>query len=157
MSEYDVEQWLPLRGRWLRYFWSGLLRGFLALCFLWSLCLMSNPGMRQTEKGQPGAAKTQIGNFKTAIELYRLDHNGKPPTTQQGLLALIRPPTNGSDPRWKGPYLNDVTDVPLDPWQHAYVYSCPDPEEVPYLIVSYGADGKPGGLDQAEDISSVKR
>lgn len=104
-----------------------------------------------------GAARTQIGNFKTAIELYRIDHGGKPPTTVQGFSILIRQSYTVPDPHWFGPYLNDLTRVPRDPWGHAYVYSSPGPNGEPYLILSYGADGKPGGEGEAEDLTNVKR
>lgn len=158
MVHEGVESWLPLRGRWLGYFWRGLLRGLLAWCLVWTLGIVFGPrSFLPVPKGQVGAARTQIGNFKTALELYRMDHGGKVPTTRQGLLTLIRPPANGSDPHWKGPYLNDVTSVPLDPWRHPYVYASPGPHGEPYLVLCYGADGKAGGSDEAEDLSNIKR
>lgn len=112
--------------------------------------------LKQAEKGQKGTAQTQIGNFKTAIELYRVDHAGQPP---QDLQDLISAPSSSSDGggQWKGPYLNDVTSVPLDPWQHPYVYNVPGPNGMDYEILSYGSDGREGGTDTAEDISNIKK
>lgn len=40
---------------------------------------------------------------------------------------------------------------------HALVYQSPGSQGEDYEIISYGADGKPGGEGEAEDISSVKR
>ena len=48
-------------------------------------------------------AELQVKNFKSALDLYRLD-TGVYPTTQQGLNALVRSP--GNAPGWKGPYID---------------------------------------------------
>ena len=48
-------------------------------------------------------ADLQVKNFKSALDLYRLD-TGVYPTTQQGLTALVRSP--GNVPGWKGPYID---------------------------------------------------
>ena len=48
-------------------------------------------------------ARLQVENFKSALDLYRLD-TGVYPTTQQGLGALVRNP--GNAPGWKGPYID---------------------------------------------------
>lgn len=109
----------------------------------------------QTKKGNVAAAKTQIGSFKQAIELYQLDM-GSVPTQQQGLDALIHQPSGGSSQsgKWKGPYLNDVQSIPLDPWGTPYDYKSPGPNDTDYEIVCYGEDTKPGGDSWAADISS---
>jgi general secretion pathway protein G len=151
----DFEDWLPLRGRWLRYLVQALqitakvgltvalvaLLGGLFPCFL---C--------QTKKGQRGAASSQIANFKTAIELYRVDHNGKPPVDLTCLVSL----PNGAHPkerlRWKGPYLNDVTTIPADPWGNPYIYTVPGSKGQRYELTSLGEDGVPGGTGDDEDI-----
>jgi general secretion pathway protein G len=107
--------------------------------------------MGQTDKAKVSSAKTQIGNFATALETYKLD-NGNYPTTEQGLLALVEKP--GSDPipqsyASKG-YLNSKS-VPVDPWKRAYVYTSDGNE---FLIVTLGADGKEGGTEFNADIKS---
>ncbi|HEU6453723.1 MAG TPA: type II secretion system major pseudopilin GspG [Gemmatimonadaceae bacterium] len=107
-----------------------------------------------------GAAKdattrSQLEMFGAALDAYRLD-NGRYPTTEQGLVALWIAPT--AEPRasnWRGPYLRK--DVPLDPWQHPYLYRSPAEESRGgYDLLSYGADGKPGGEGEAADITSWK-
>ena len=42
--------------------------------------------------------------------------------------------------------------MPTDPWGNAYVYTKHDSRK--YTILSYGADGTPGGDDINADISS---
>jgi general secretion pathway protein G len=111
-------------------------------------------GMRlwpQADKARVTAAKAQIGSFMSALDTYKMDV-GAFPTTEQGLLALrVRP---GDLPQWGGPYL--AKEVPLDPWGRPYIYKYPgdhgdDPE-----VISYGADGQPGGEGVNADIVSWK-
>ncbi|MCC2672354.1 MAG: ral secretion pathway protein, partial [Armatimonadetes bacterium] len=134
----DFEDWLPLRGRWLRYF--GRVMFGLVLVMLFNAV---QPYSRRTSKGQRGAASSQIANFKTAIELYRVDHNGKPPVDLTCLVSL----PNGAHPkerlRWKGPYLNDVTTIPADPWGNPYIYTVPGSKGQRYELTSLGEDGVP--------------
>jgi general secretion pathway protein G len=99
-------------------------------------------------------AKSQIEMLGAALDAYRLD-NGSYPTTQQGLNALWEKPTIDPPPNWRSPYLRKA--VPLDPWTHAYVYVFPG-EQNPtgYDLISYGADGVPGGDGENADILSWK-
>ncbi|NLA75781.1 MAG: type II secretion system major pseudopilin GspG [Deltaproteobacteria bacterium] len=96
-------------------------------------------------------AKTQIETFRTALDLYRLD-NGSYPTTEQGLSALVSPPTVGRLPRkWReGGY---IARIPKDPWQNDYVYLSPG-DHGDFDIISYGNDNEPGGEGKDADVSS---
>ena len=94
-------------------------------------------------------ARIRIQSFSSALDLFYLD-TGRYPTTSEGLAALVRPVA--TIPGWAGPYLKGGN-VPSDPWSHAYVYRSPG-QQVPYEILSYGADGQEGGTDLAADISS---
>jgi general secretion pathway protein G len=100
-------------------------------------------------------ARTQIEMLGAALDAYRLD-NGRYPSTEQGLASLWQPPT--SEPRpsnWRGPYLRKA--VPSDPWGAAYVYRTPGTQSgAGYDLLSYGADGRPGGEGEAADIVSWK-
>lgn len=107
--------------------------------------------IRQGEKATAKAAKAQIESFGTALDTFRLDV-GRYPTTQEGLEALNQKPA-GVD-RWDGPYLKK--DVPPDPWGKPYVYKSPG-DHGSYDIISYGADGVPGGEDVNRDITSWER
>jgi general secretion pathway protein G len=98
------------------------------------------------------AAKDQIGTFKQALEIYRLNC-GTYPTAEQGLAALRQKPTLEPVPEgWKGPYIDK--DVPKDPWGHDYKYVIPGPEGDPFGVISYGADGTEGGDGDNKDITS---
>jgi general secretion pathway protein G len=97
-------------------------------------------------------ARLQIQNFKSALDLYRLD-TGSYPTTQQGLAALVRNP--GNVPGWKGPYV-DSPQAPADPWGNPYTYRAPG-EHGPYDVSSLGSDKAPGGSGEAADVTSWSR
>ena len=110
----------------------------------------------QTKKAQVAAAKSQISSFKSAIQLYAVD-NGQPPTTQQGLDALVHQPSGSPQPRnWKK-YLTDVNEIPKDPWGNPYDYQSPGPNGEDFVIISYGMDGKPGpgNSEYDKEISST--
>ncbi len=105
-------------------------------------------------KSKQKAALSQISLFETALDTYRLDV-GKFPTTEQGLRALrVKPDSDEeAETRWDGPYL--PKEVPLDPWGHPYDYRYPG-EHGDYDIISYGADGQPGGEDEDADVVNWK-
>jgi general secretion pathway protein G len=107
--------------------------------------------IKQEEKATAKAARAQIELFGTALDTFRLDV-GRYPTSQEGLQALTQKP-GGAD-RWDGPYLKK--DVPTDPWGKPYMYKGPG-DHGPYDIISYGADGVPGGEATNRDVNSWER
>ncbi len=104
----------------------------------------------QAGKAKLKDAKVQISLLETAIEVYKLEV-GKFPTQEQGLEALRVKP--GGEKKWDGPYLKKK--VPLDPWGNPYIYKFPGDHE-DYDIISYGADGNPGGEGKNVDVVSWK-
>jgi general secretion pathway protein G len=95
------------------------------------------------------AAAVQIRDFEQALEIYMLD-TGKFPTTEQGLGALVQDP--GNVPGWSGPYLRR-NELPQDPWRNDYQYKFPG-ENGDFDVLSYGADGRPGGEGDNADIGN---
>ena len=102
----------------------------------------------QVGKSNVNVARAQIDALGKALDQYRLDV-GSYPTTEQGLQALVSRP-DGVD-RWAGPYLQKQ--VPFDPWGRPYSYKSPG-DHGDYDLVSYGADGQPGGTGENVDITS---
>lgn len=124
-----------------------LIELLIVMVILGLLAALVGPRMfGKVGKSKQKAAKAQIGLFETALDTYRLDV-GKYPTTEQGLEALRRKPDGVEN--WDGPYL--PKEIPLDPWGHPYIYRCPG-EHGDYDIISYGADGRPGGSGEDADI-----
>ncbi len=109
--------------------------------------------MGRPEEARRLKAKMQIQAIETALKLYKLD-NGFYPTTEQGLQALVEPPTVGQLPKnWRqGGYL-EKGKVPKDPWGNDYVYVCPGLHGE-FDLSSYGADGQPGGEGNDADINN---
>lgn len=111
--------------------------------------------LRHVGSAKDATARSQIELLGAALDAYRID-NGRYPTTEQSLEALMTAPVN--EPRsanWRGPYLRK--DVPLDPWGRAYVYRSPARESRGgYDLLSYGADGREGGEGENADITSWK-
>ena len=105
----------------------------------------------QTEEARRTQAKVQIETFRTALDLYKLD-NGSYPTTEQGLQALVSPPTVGKLPRkWReGGYIHKL---PKDPWGNEYIYLSPGLHG-DFDIMSYGDDNEPGGEGKDADVNS---
>lgn len=95
------------------------------------------------------AARTDVNNLMQALKLYKLD-NQRYPTSAQGLQALLTKPTEGPIPQnWKH-YLDKL---PNDPWGRSYQYLNPGVKgEVD--VLSFGADGQPGGEGKNADIGS---
>lgn len=88
-------------------------------------------------------AQAQIRNFKTALTSYKITFK-KFPTSSEGLEALIN---NAKNKKFL-----DSSSIPVDPWGNPYVYTSEGSRS--FKIISYGADGVPGGEDYEADISS---
>lgn len=107
--------------------------------------------LRKTDTARATAARTQINSFMTALGTYKLD-TGLFPTNEQGLLALRNKPQGVN--QWQGPYLPQ--DIPTDPWGRPYIYKFPGEHGDEPDVISYGADGQPGGDGINTDIVSWK-
>ncbi|RIB38278.1 type II secretion system protein GspG, partial [Escherichia coli] len=72
------------------------------------------------EKADRQKAISDIVALENALDMYRLD-NGRYPTTEQGLEALIQQPANMADARnyRTGGYIKRL---PKDPWGNDYQY-----------------------------------
>ena len=109
--------------------------------------------MGKPEEAKRLKAQMDIATLETSLKLYRLD-NGVYPTTEQGLQALVEPPTVGVVPKkWReGGYL-EKGKVPTDPWGGEYIYLSPGLHG-DFDLMSYGADGQPGGEGNNQDINN---
>jgi len=103
----------------------------------------------RTDEARQTKAAADIKAIEQSLHLYKLD-NGFYPTTDQGLEALVSPPTSGMLPRRWNPdgYLSKI---PIDPWDLPYVFQS---DGTNYVILSFGADGAEGGEGAAADIDS---
>lgn len=168
---YTANRWWAVRGLWpvgfLKPFWrytvSPRRRAFLlddagftliellvVLAILGLLAGLTAPrviGYLGGAKSQ--AAEVQLASLATALDLFHLEV-GRYPSEQEGLTALLeRPP---SADRWNGPYVRRADEL-QDPWERLYQYRFPG-EHGAYDLVSYGADGTPGGDGENGDVVS---
>ena len=95
------------------------------------------------------AAKADISNLMQGLKMYRLD-NGRYPSADQGLAALVTKPTvEPAAPNWK----KNLDQLPNDPWGKPYVYLNPG-IKAEIDVMSFGADGQSGGEGKNADIGS---
>jgi general secretion pathway protein G len=110
----------------------------------------------RTDEARRTSTIVQMRTIMTAIDQYRIDNAGLVPTTEQGLMALVKEPSSSPKPkRWKGPYL-DSTEVPKDGWQRDYNYLALDNNR-DFHLWSLGADGVESGDGLNADIKSWER
>ncbi len=109
----------------------------------------------QIDKARVTTAKTQIKQLEAALEFYQMD-NGRYPTTEQGLVALVQEPTTDPLPvdyRPEG-YLKGGS-VPVDPWKAVYLYQSPGTNNPhSFDLWTHGKDGQAGGDGTSADIGN---
>jgi general secretion pathway protein G len=95
-------------------------------------------------KGKQDAARTEIAQICGALESFYTTYN-RYPSNAEGLNVL----------RQKTEKLTEalLTRDPIDPWGHAYQYNAPG-RAGPYEVLTFGADGRPGGDGGDKDIGS---
>ena len=94
-------------------------------------------------RAQVQKAKADIALLEQGLELFRLEI-GRYPTGDEGLVALTVPTATGAK----------LKKLPNDPWRRAYLYQSPGPDGQPFLLLSLGADGEPGGTEENADLKS---
>lgn len=90
-------------------------------------------------------ATTQLRNVERSLELYKID-NGRFPSNDQGLDALVREPTTDPLPRHyqRGGYMR--ADALTDPWGEPFRYRQPGEHNTySFDLYSLGPDGIEGG------------
>src|SRR6266404_9908491 len=119
------------------------------------LMLICSAGAAFASSSRVGSAQEQIDTLTSALDLFKKD-NGRYPSTEEGLAALVQKPDTVSAGTWRGPY-----EVSLwkDPWEHDYAYKFPgvhNPES--FDLFSFGPDGisQSGGNDP-DDINNWRR
>lgn len=108
--------------------------------------------INRTDDARKTTAATQIQSIEMALKLYKLD-NGQYPTSEQGLQALVEPPSVGRlAKKWREEGYMEKG-IPKDPWGNDYVYVSPGLHGK-FDLMSYGGDGEPGGEGIDADINN---
>ena len=93
------------------------------------------------------AAKAQLSTFATALDLFEVE-NGHYPKSLNDLNVQPR-----DTPNWH----QYMESIPLDQWQHPYVYTFPGKHRPnSYDLMSMGPDGKVGGDDDIVNWQTSK-
>jgi general secretion pathway protein G len=95
-----------------------------------------------------------LQNIMTQIQLYEA-RNMRPPTTDQGLMALVERPTTEPLPeKWTAL----MEEVPKDPWGQEYKYRYPaQKSKKSYDVWSIGKDGVDGSEDDVGNWKNVAK
>lgn len=99
----------------------------------------------RAEGAKVKAASSQIDRISMAVESYYLDTGSTPDNLEQ----LVDEP--GGAEGWNGPYIK--RSLLKDPWGREYEFRNPG-EYGEFDLISYGADGQPGGEKNNADIKS---
>ena len=101
--------------------------------------------LNQMERQRQQTARVEIRNLESAVRIFVADI-GRPPTTEEGLEALVRaPPTLANPAAWAGYYEGRLH----DPWGNPYRYVSPGERDTSkrFEIWSMGGDGMSGTED----------
>jgi len=101
------------------------------------------------DKAKRTKAQADMAELKTALDRYYLD-NGYYPTTDQGLSALVSPPTSG---RTAANYESGgyIERLPTDPWGNQYFFQS---DGNTYVLKSFGKGGTDSGGDTSGQIDA---
>ena len=133
--------------------WKSFLlicTGVLIFAFMFSVWIGSQGAL---DEARVRVTEKKITEIETALMLYAIDV-GEYPTTEQGLHILSQ--VLESDDiqviqKWDGPYV--IYPISTDPWDNPYVYRNPGTRlGYEYDLLSYGRDGKLGGVGFDADI-----
>jgi general secretion pathway protein G len=100
------------------------------------------------------ATQIQIKNISNAVGLYRMTCD-RYPSSEDGLASLVSAPTSGTCKNYpEAGFLNEGSDVPMDPYGNPYQYSYPGTNNAKsFDLWSMGSDGEDGTED---DIGNWK-
>ncbi len=97
------------------------------------------------DAGKETAVKTDFAAITSALRLYTMKA-GRMPTQEQGLRALVEPPSAGPSPKSWARQMKDL-DALMDPWGNMYQYRYPGLKNDEFDVYSLGPDRTDGTED----------
>lgn len=101
------------------------------------------------DEAQVVKVQQDLRAIESALKLYRLD-NFRYPDTEEGLEALVTPP---SDPNARWPAGGYLERLPTDPWDSPYEYLHPG-NQGEFDVYTLGRDRQQGGEGLDADIGN---
>ena len=93
-------------------------------------------------------AEANAASLASAVKLFIADHTK--PDAGDTIDILWTRPAGVDEASWE-PYVDSADDL-LDPWGNKFVLVIPGQVNYDFDVVSYGADGQPGGEGEDADI-----
>lgn len=93
-------------------------------------------------------AEANAASLATSMKLFFADHSAPPDGSTIDILT--ERPSNVEEANYK-PYVDSAAQL-KDPWGNKFVLVIPGQKNFDFDIVSYGADGKPGGEGDNADV-----
>ncbi|MBC02364.1 MAG: hypothetical protein CMJ34_03535 [Phycisphaerae bacterium] len=116
----------------------SLLEVIIAVSIIALLATLVVPRLTRFLSGaNENKAVAEVNSLANTVKLYMASETTGTLTDDFRLDMLL----DGSDP-----YLNNPEDL-IDPWGNNYEIIIPGEQNLDFDIISYGADGKPGGDD----------
>lgn len=101
------------------------------------------------DEAQQTKVRQDLRAIGSALKLFRLDRF-KYPSTEEGLDALVTPPTDTTVTWPSGGYLDRI---PKDPWDRPYLYRQPG-KNGDFDVYTLGRDGVEGGEGVDADVGN---
>jgi general secretion pathway protein G len=96
--------------------------------------------------------KLNLKKLHQAVVSFEMQ-TGRYPSEDAGLQELIEQPSDVDN--WPQGGFLETTEIPKDAWGNDFVYELNPESGKPFVIISYGADGQPGGEGDDADLYST--
>ena len=106
----------------------------------------------QIDRASVTTTKANLKLLHAAVNQFKMD-TSRYPSEETGLLELLEKPSDVINYQ-DGGYI-ESTDIPKDAWGNEFVYMLNPESGKPFVIISYGADGKEGGEGDGADLYST--
>ncbi len=106
----------------------------------------------QIDRARVTTTKANLKLLHAAVNQFKMD-TGRYPSEESSLMELVEKPSDVINYQESG-YL-ESTDIPKDAWGNEFVYMLNPESGKPFVIISYGADGKEGGEGYDADLYST--
>ncbi|HBS28216.1 MAG TPA: type II secretion system protein GspG [Phycisphaerales bacterium] len=105
--------------------------------------------IQRVGQSKRSVAESNAASLTTAMKLFIADHGQ--PESGATIAVLWERPGNIEEAAWE-PYVSSAEQL-IDPWGNQFVLRIPGEKNTfDFDIVSFGADGKPGGEGENADI-----